>query len=179
MVATGSKDSSVRAAGPADKPAILAIIDLIQPHIPWSSEDYDWQFFQGPAGPAEVRIVEADDRVASQYVGARKNLWVDGTVRRGVMVQDVLTHPEYRGRGFLNGMAAAFLAEMRDWGDCGYTFPNKLSENSFRRTGCLTQTHPHSGAALQLSIAPVQRSRVQGADRRSADDLHVRAIVAT
>src|SRR5688572_9528807 len=51
------------------------------------------------------------------------------------MVQDVLTHPEYRGRGFLNGMGAAFLAEMRAWGDCGYTFPNKLSENSFRRAG--------------------------------------------
>jgi GNAT superfamily N-acetyltransferase len=135
LVATGSKDWSIRAAGPADKPAVLTLINLIQPHIPWSSEHYDWQFFRGPAGPAEVRIIEADDRVVSLYVGTRKNLWIDGTVRRGIMVQDVLTHPEYRGRGFLNGMGAAFLAEMRAWGDCGYTFPNKLSENSFRRAG--------------------------------------------
>lgn len=71
--------------------------------------------FQGPASPAEVRIIEADGRVVSLYVGTRRKLWVDGTVRRGIMVQDVLTHPEYRGRGFVNDMVAAFLAEMRDW----------------------------------------------------------------
>lgn len=164
MVATGSKDWSIRAAGPADKPAILALINFIQPHIPWSSEHYDWQFFQGPAGRAEVRIIEADDRVVSLYVGTRKNLWVDGTVRRGIMVQDVLTHPEYRGRGFLNGMAAAFLAEMRAWGDCGYTFPNKLSENSFRRTGW---TELSRIPALQLNLA----SRAGGKSAPTSDRL--------
>jgi hypothetical protein len=151
LAATGSRDWSIRVADLADKSAILSLINLIQPHIPWSSEQYDWQFFQGPAGPAEVRIIEADDRVVSLYVGARKNLWMDGAVRRGIMVQDVLTHPEYRGRGFLNGMAAAFLAEMRDWGDCGYTFPNKLSENSFRRSGWTELTRI---PALQLTLAP-------------------------
>lgn len=149
MAATGSTDWSIRAANPADKPAILALINLIQPHIPWSSEYYDWQFLEGPAGPAEVRVIEADDRIVSLYVGARKHLWVDGEVRRGIMVQDVLTDPAYRGRGFLNGMATAFLAEMRDWGDCGYTFPNKLSENSFRRSGW-TELTPIP--ALQLSL---------------------------
>jgi hypothetical protein len=144
------KNVAIRAAGPADKPAVLALINLIQPHIPWSSEHYDWQFLEGPAGPAEVRIIEADDRVVSLYVGTRKNLWIDGAVVRGIMVQDVLTHPEYRGRGFLNGMAAAFLAEMREWGDYGYTFPNKLSENSFRRTGW---TELMRIPALQLALS--------------------------
>ena len=150
MSAPGPKNWSMRAATPADKQAVLSLINLIQPHIPWSSQHYDWQFLQGPAGPAEVRIIEADDRVVSLYVGTRKNLWVDGTVVPGIMVQDVLTHPEYRGRGFLNGMAAAFLAEMRDWGDYGYTFPNKLSENSFRRTGW---TELMRIPALQLALS--------------------------
>jgi GNAT superfamily N-acetyltransferase len=163
LVATGSKDWSIRAAGPADKPAILALINVIQPHIPWSSEHYDWQFLQGPAGPAEVRIIEADGRVVSLYVGTRKNLWVDGVVRRGIMVQDVLTHPEYRGRGFLNGMATAFLAEMRDWGDCGYTFPNKLSENSFRRSGW-TELTPIP--ALQHSLDPRAEDKIATAEGR-------------
>jgi GNAT superfamily N-acetyltransferase len=163
LVATGSKDGSIRAAGPADKPAILALINLIQPHIPWSSEHYDWQFLQGPAGPAEIRIIEADDRVVSLYVGTRQNLWVDGTIRRGIMVQDVLTDPEYRGRGFLNGLAASFLAEMRDWGDCGYTFPNKLSENSFRRSGW-TELTPIP--ALQLALPPrAEGEHGSGGDR--------------
>lgn len=149
LQAADQKGWTMRAATAADKPAVLTLINLIQPHIPWSSEHYEWQFFEGPGGPAEVRIIEADDRVVSLYVGTRKKLWVDGDVVRGVMVQDVLTHPEYRGRGFLNGMAAAFLAEMRESGDYGYTFPNKLSENSFRRTGW-TELMPIP--ALQLSL---------------------------
>jgi len=142
---------SMRAATPADKPAVLALINHIQPHIPWSAAHYDWQFLQGPAGPAEVRIIEADGRVVSLYVGTRKSLWVDGRVRPGIMVQDVLTHPDYRGRGFLNSMASAFLAEMRGRGDCGYTFPNKLSENSFRRSGWTELT---GIPALQAAIDP-------------------------
>lgn len=145
-----SKNWVMRAAVPADKPAVLSLINHIQPHIPWSGEHYDWQFFEGPGGPAEVRIIEADNQVVSLYVGTRKSLWFDGEVVRGIMVQDVLTHPEYRGRGFLNGVAAAFLAEMRAWGDYGYTFPNKLSENSFRRTGW-TELMPIP--ALQLSLS--------------------------
>jgi hypothetical protein len=38
---------------------------------------------------------------------------------------------------------------MRDWGGCGYTFPNKLSENSFCRTGWTELTRI---AALQFAI---------------------------
>jgi GNAT superfamily N-acetyltransferase len=161
----------IRAASPADKPAVLELINLVQPHLPWRSEDYDWQLLQGPAGPAEVRIIEAAGRVVSLYVGTRKHLWVNGKVQRGIMVQDVLTHPEFRGRGFLNGMAASFLSEMRAWGDYGYTFPNKLSENSFRRTGwteltgipALQQVLPAGAqsaprAALLSEIASFDRS---------------------
>ena len=128
-------DWTIRPATPADKPAILALINVIQPHIPWSAQHYDWQFVQGPAGPAEIRVVECDDILVSLYVGTRKRLWVDGEIRSGIMVQDVLTHPSYRGKGMLNALATSFLREMHERNECGYTFPNKLSENSFRRSG--------------------------------------------
>jgi hypothetical protein len=126
---------SLRPASLTDKTALLELINVVQPHIPWDSEDFDWQLLAGPAGPAEIRVIEVDGRIVSLYVGTRKLLWVQGEVVPAFMVQDVLTHPEYRGRGFLNGLASAFLNEMRAQGVCGYTFPNKSSENSFRRTG--------------------------------------------
>jgi hypothetical protein len=125
----------IRPATAADKSAILALINVIQPHIPWSAEHYDWQFARGPAGPAEIRVVECDDTLVSLYVGTRKPLWVDGKIESGIMVQDVLTHPSYRGKGMLNALATSFLSEMQERRECGYTFPNKLSENSFRRSG--------------------------------------------
>jgi len=128
-------DWIIRPATAADKSAVLALINTIQPHIPWSAEQYDWQLARGPAGPARMLVVECDDFLVSLYVGTRKHLWVNGEIRPGIMVQDVLTHPSYRGKGMLNALATSFLSKMRERNECGYTFPNKLSENSFRRSG--------------------------------------------
>lgn len=128
-------DWAIRPATAADKQAVLALINAVQPHIPWSPEQYDWQLTRGPAGPAEIRVVECDDALVSLYVGTRKRLWVNGEIQPCIMVQDVLTHPSYRGKGMLNALTTSFLSEMRERNECGYTFPNKLSENSFRRSG--------------------------------------------
>jgi hypothetical protein len=128
-------DWTIRSATASDKLAILGLINAIQPHIPWTVEQYDWQLTRGPAGPAEIRVVECNGNLVSLYVGTRKHLWVRGQTYSCVMVQDVLTHPDYRGRGMLNAMASSFLSEIRARNECAYTFPNKLSENSFRRSG--------------------------------------------
>jgi hypothetical protein len=79
------------------------------------------------------------------------------------MVQDVLTHPSYRGKGMLNALTTSFLSEMRERNECGYTFPNKLSENSFRRSGWseLMQvpalecniTTQHTATALTIEVS--------------------------
>lgn len=128
-------DWTIRLATARDKSEILSLINVVQPHIPWSSEHYDWQLNRGPAGPAEIRVVENNGSLVSLYVGARKFLWVDGKIQHCIMVQDVLTHPSHRGKGMLNALTASFLAEMHCRSECGYTFPNKSSENSFRRSG--------------------------------------------
>ena len=94
----------------------------------------DWQLTRGRAGPAEARVAECGGILLSLYVGMRKLLWVDGEFRPCVMVQDVLTHPNYRARGMLNALTASFLSEMRERNECGYTFPDKLSEKSIRRS---------------------------------------------
>jgi len=118
----------------ADLPGLLELMGVVLPHDPRSLAYCRWQFLEGPAGPAAMRIIESEGRPVSLYVGTQKLLWVDGRVMPCFMIQDVLTHPDFRGRGFLNHMARAFLAEMNETGIPGFTFPNKLSENSFRRT---------------------------------------------
>ena len=49
------------------------------------------------------------------------------------MIQDVMTHPDFRGRGFLHHLAGRCLQDIEQSGVIGYTFPNDLSEKSFRR----------------------------------------------
>jgi len=47
----------------------------------------------------------------------------------------VMTHPDHRGQGYLHTLGERCFADMRACGAIGYTFPNHLSEKSFRRTG--------------------------------------------
>jgi hypothetical protein len=82
-----------------------------------------------------VRIIESDGVVAAMYSATRKMLTLQGQERPAWMVQDVMTDSAFRGRGFLNHLATLFMAQMEADGSCGFTFPNKLSENSFRRRG--------------------------------------------
>jgi Acetyltransferase (GNAT) domain len=76
-------------------------------------------------------------------------------ILRGFMVQDVMTHPEYRGRGFLHRLGQQCLDEILAAGDVGYTFPNKLSEGSFRRLGWTDNgLVPRRGAVVSAERPP-------------------------
>jgi hypothetical protein len=123
----------LRALSAADVEGALKLIQVVQPADPWSVQHYRWQLLDGPAGPAEIRAIEFSNRIVALYAATRKRLRVDSRLVEAWMVQDVMTHPEFRGRGFLNSMAAAIKVEMSTRGVVGFTFPNKFSENSFRR----------------------------------------------
>jgi hypothetical protein len=122
-------------AGPQDAPALLELINSIQPHVPWSETHLRWQFFDPPAGPARLYVIRQGEKIVSLYSAIRQRVGVAGHVRNGWMVQDVMTDPAFRGRGFLNYLAGLCLSEISREQDVGYTFPNKQSEGSFRRSG--------------------------------------------
>ncbi len=127
---------SVRMGTREDADAILALINLVQPDIPWSTEHFLWQFFGGVGRDGSLLyLVLSGDDVVSLYAGVRKQCYVRGQVREGLMVQDVMTHPDHRGRGFLHHLAGLCVDTIVANGYYAYTFPNKLSENSFRRSG--------------------------------------------
>jgi hypothetical protein len=122
-------------AGPEDAGELLALINLVQPHVPWNAEQLRWQFFAPPAGAARLWVLRDGRAIVSLYCAIRQNLRVGADVFAAWMIQDVMSHPAYRGRGFLHHLGQLCFDEIRGAGHAGYTFPNKLSEGSFRRVG--------------------------------------------
>ena len=115
---------------------ILSLIRLVQPSLPWTTEYLQWQFYDNPAGSARIygfRNFERD--LVALYAAVPQHVQGEDGVVIARMVQDVMTHPDYRGRGLLHKLAERCLFEMREAGEVGYTFPNEKSANSFQRTG--------------------------------------------
>ncbi len=118
-----------------DEAALLALINLVQPHVPWTKEHLYWQFFDLPAGPAKLYVIREGEAIVSLYAAIPQILEIDGHRLEARMVQDVMTHPDFRGRGFLHYLAGLCLEDINQSDIAGYTFPNDRSEKSFRRGG--------------------------------------------
>ena len=117
-----------------DTNSILELVNLIQPNIPWSKEYLEWQFFECPAGPSNIYgIKNLEGKIVAIYCAIPKIIKVESKEIKGRMIQDVMTHPDYRGRGFLHYLANLCLVDMKKKGEIGFTFPNEKSEKSFRR----------------------------------------------
>ena len=117
-----------------DTNSILDLINLIQPNIPWSKEYFNWQFFENPLGSAKIYGVKnLEKKVVAIYAAIPKNIKLENYNLKGRMIQDVMTHPDYRGQGFLHKLSAICLDDIKKNGEFGYTFPNEKSERSFRR----------------------------------------------
>lgn len=133
-----------------DEAALLALINLIQPHVPWTREHLYWQFFNLPAGRAQLYVIRDRDAIVSLYAAIPQFFWLDGHSVEARMIQDVMTHPDFRGRGFLHHLASLCLQDIKQTHVIGYTFPNERSEKSFRRGGWSELCEvPHRSKALQ------------------------------
>jgi hypothetical protein len=124
---------TIERPGIEDIDSVLDLFNMIYPDSPTSRESLLWQHFSPPAGQSLLYSVNSDQKVVSIYSAVRKLLKVGTELVPAFMVQDVMTDPQYRGRGFLNHLGSLCQQEIRASGYSGYTFPNKLSENSFRR----------------------------------------------
>lgn len=117
-----------------DSDSILELINLIQPNIPWSKEYFEWQFFENPIGSAKIYgIKNIEKKVVAIYSAVPKKIKLKDYILKGRMIQDVMTHPDYRGQGYLHKLSAICLEDMKKNNEIGYTFPNEKSEKSFRR----------------------------------------------
>lgn len=119
-----------------DSSEILELINHIQPDIPWSKEHLLWQYFETPAGPARLYgIKDPQGKLIAFYAAVAQRIRMGSRRVAARMIQDVMTHPDYRGRGLLHQLAEECCRDIEESGEVGYTFPNEKSANSFRRTG--------------------------------------------
>ena len=118
-----------------DLPDILALMQLIQPHLPRTQELLNWQYFECPHGVSRLYGMRDQNKLVAIYTGITNLVQVGSDLKTARMIQDVMTHPDYRGRGYLHLLAERCLQDMLQAGELGFTFPNEKSENSFRRTG--------------------------------------------
>jgi len=116
-----------------DANRILELINLIQPKTPWSNEHFMWQLFSDQSKGSKIYLILSDEAVVSLYIAVKKKFYVHGEIKEGFVIQDVMTHPNFRGHGFLNYLAKLCVKDIIEGGYFAYVFPNKLSENSFRR----------------------------------------------
>lgn len=135
MSQSADSDLLVRFAREDDEPAILDLINLVQPHAPWTREHFDWQFHKGPFGKPVLRVVEIDGRVAAFVAASMRKVAVGGAILDGFVLQDGMTHPNFRGRRCFHHLAASLKESQRTDQFVGLLFPNKTSENTFRRNG--------------------------------------------
>ena len=118
---------------------ILDLINLVQPKNPWSYEYLMWQYFSS-YGHANLYLITNNDKIVSLYASIKKKIYVNGKTKDAFMIQDVITHPDFRGRGFLNYLGKLCVDDIINSKSFAYVFPNKLSENSFRRNGWMELT---------------------------------------
>ena len=145
--------------------SVLALMRLVQPHLQRSRELLEWQYFRTPAGAGSVYVLHSDGVLAAVYCAARQQIRVGDRAYPGWMVQDVMTHPDYRGRGYLHRLADVCLSDLRDAAGIGYTFPNEQSQRSFRRTGW-----------TELCQVPFRAKAVGRSPARSSNEIASREV---
>jgi GNAT superfamily N-acetyltransferase len=93
-----------------------------------------WRYLAPAPYPALIEIAEADGRIVGAQPSHAIDLLVAGGPVRGLLLLDVMTHPEYRRRGIFSGVVEGLR---RRAANEGYrvllTTPNQDAERGFAR----------------------------------------------
>jgi GNAT superfamily N-acetyltransferase len=139
MAALTDRSIEVRAAGPADRPTVLA---LLSASLGWSVDDhfdafFSWKHEQNPFGRSPGWVAVDDGEV----VGFRTFLrWEHrapgGEVLRAVRAVDTATHPGHQGRGIFRRLTLQALDDLRADG-VAFVFntPNDKSRPGYLKMG--------------------------------------------
>ncbi|MHC4139213.1 MAG: GNAT family N-acetyltransferase [Planctomycetota bacterium] len=102
------------------------------PDFGWSKEFMEWQYYLNPAGTARSWIAKHDGNVIANYTAIPHKLYVNGKLELSWRVQDVITHPDYRGMGLYSKLsdAANNVLQSEDF-PVNFTFPNEKSHQGF------------------------------------------------
>lgn len=187
----GTGDVEVRAAGPADRSAVLRLLSASLGWVPDEQFDafFSWKHEQSPFGRSPAWVAVDGERVVGFRTFVR---WefdaLDGAVRHAVRAVDTATHPEHQGRGIFRRLTLHGVEEMRGEGvDMVFNTPNAQSRPGYLKMGWSevgrlpASVRPTSvGAARRMLLArvPAERWSMPGGGGAAAREELGRAGVA-
>jgi hypothetical protein len=121
-------------ASKADHWNMLNFLITNYPDLGWSKEFMEWQYYLNPAGTAKSWVAKHEENVIANYTAIPHKLYVNGQLENSWRVQDVITHPDYRGMGLYSKLsdAANKFLQNEDF-PVNFTFPNEKSHRAFIR----------------------------------------------
>jgi GNAT superfamily N-acetyltransferase len=166
MKAAAGDQIHVRAAEPADRRAVL---ELLEPTLGWSSDDgfhafYSWKHDENPLGPSPSWVAVDDGEVVGLRVFLRwEHVAPGGEVLRTVRAVDTATRPSHQGRGIFRRLTLHALDDLRADG-VAFVFntPNDSSRPGYLKMGWTQVGHLTASVRLTspMSLWPVARARV-------------------
>lgn len=89
---------------------------------------WDWEFQDNYAGSSDIFLAVDGEKVVGHYAVCPSNIIVDSEIKRGSIVVDVMTHPDYRFQGMFTKIGKYSLEEAgKDGIDFSYGFPIRKS----------------------------------------------------
>lgn len=131
-------DLVVRAAEPADLPAVLALLrDAMHRSDDTRFDDlFRWKHLENAFGASPAWVAVDGDRLAAVRYLMRWEFERGDRVLRAVRAVDTATHPEYQGRGLFTKLTMGALADLeRDGVDFVFNTPNDQSRPGYLKMG--------------------------------------------
>lgn len=117
-----------------EREAISRLHRAVYPDAKFDDAIFDWRYLATPAGRASALVVRDDGEVVGMTILMAQTLTWNGERRAARVMVDVMTHPEFRGRGILRAMSARSAR----WGAEHETFilgyPNERSARAYLET---------------------------------------------
>jgi hypothetical protein len=111
---------------------LLNFLMTSYPNLGWSKAFMQWQYFDNPAGKVKNWIAKHNGNIVANVSAIPHKLLANGKLETSWRVQDVITHPEYRGMGLYTQLANCvdyFLK--KEQFSINFTFPNENSHQGF------------------------------------------------
>lgn len=128
----------VRKITKIDEFPVLKVLKLMKhcmPHINHDGEVLKWQYFKTPKSNANLYYIESHGEIISFFAMVCHQIRVGEKLLVARAAQDVMTHNNHRGMGYLHFLGQIAREDILAKGEFGITFPNEKSERSFRRNG--------------------------------------------
>jgi GNAT superfamily N-acetyltransferase len=174
-------ESKIELATEEDLDSILDLMKICMPHLSRTKEALLWQYFRTPFGNAKLYCIKNSRRVVGLYSTVALQIRINDEVRKARMQLDVMTHPDFRGKGYHGLLMEKTRSESQKDGEVAYGFPNEQAIGGFRRNGkysCLCriplrkkQINHHATLNQQIRISKLETGFGEFATRAWAQTL--------